>query len=416
MNGKCEVDAFIDLPEEIREVGKCAKLDYWLYGMRPAARAWEDTYANKLIEYGFVQGASAPTVFFHREKSLECVVHGDDFTILGFDEDLDDLARAMASWFEIKVRGKMGPEVNDLKEIIILNRTLTWTEWGIKLVADPKHAEKLIEFFLLDATSTTTVSIGVKCAGKCNGDADSKPVIGEEEVIADYLSSREQSVYRGLAATLNYLAQDRFDIQFGAKELCREMANPTTESMSKMKRAARYLLGLPEVIIEFVEQYAQKDIFVYTDSDWAGCLVTRKSTSGGVAMHGKHCIKTWASTQGTRATSSAEAEFYAIVEGASRGLGMKSLAADLGCDVGITLFSDASAGRSLAFRKGLGKVRHIETKYLWVQDLIKEGRLKLLKIKGTSNPADIGTKHLSISEMGERLEKMGLKVVARKRC
>ena len=148
----------------------------------------------------------------------------------------------------------MGPEINDLKEIIILNRTLTWTEWGIKLVADPKHAEKLIEFFLLDATSTTTVSIGVKCAGRCNGDVDSKLVIGDEEVTAEYLSSREQSVYRGLAATLNYLAQDRYDIQFGAKELCREMANPTTDSMAKIKRASRYLLGLPVMVIEYVDQ------------------------------------------------------------------------------------------------------------------------------------------------------------------
>ena len=70
----------------------------------------------------------------------------------------------------------------------------------------------------------------------------------------------------------------------------------------------------------------------------------------------------------------------------------------------------------LAFRKGLGKVRHIEVKYLWVQDLIKDGRLKLLKVKGTSNPADIGTKHLSISDMKGLLEKIGLKVVARVRC
>ena len=98
-------------------------------------------------------------------------------------------------------------------------------------------------------------------------------------------------------------------------------------------------------------------------------------------MHGSHCVKTWASTQKTLATSSAEAEFYAIVEGASRGLGIKALAADMGSAMEIILYSDASAGRSLAFRKGLGKVRHIETKYLWVQDLIKEGRLKLLKIK-----------------------------------
>jgi hypothetical protein len=50
VNGKCEMDSYVDLPEEIREVGKCAKLNYLLYGMRPAARAWEDTYAKKLVE------------------------------------------------------------------------------------------------------------------------------------------------------------------------------------------------------------------------------------------------------------------------------------------------------------------------------------------------------------------------------
>ena len=79
------------------------------------------------------------------------------------------------------------------------------------------------------------------------------------------------------------------------------------------------------------------------------------------------------------------------------------------------MYSDASAGRSLAFRKGLGKVRHIETKYLWIQDLVKDGRIKLLKIKGTDNPADIGTKHLSIADMESRLLEIGLKVVPRKR-
>ena len=130
-------------------------------------------------------------------------------------------------------------------------------------------------------------------------------------------------------------------------------------------------------------------------------------------MHGKHCIKTWATTQKTRATSSAEAEFYGIVEGASRGLGLKSLAADLGSPVEIVIYSDASAGRSLAFRNGLGKVRHIETKYLWVQDLIKDGRLKLMKVKGKENPADIGTKHLSLAETQVQLSEIGMKMISR---
>jgi len=243
---------------------------------------------------------------------------------------------------------------------------------------------------------------------------EDKIVDEENENTHEELGGKEVSTYRGLAATANYLSQDRYDIQFGAKELCRDMAHPTTLSMSKMKRGARYLLGAPVLEIEFVEQYPPSGLRVYVDSDWAGCLSTRKSTSGGVAMHGSHCIKTWASTQKTRATSSAEAEFYAIIEGASRGIGLQSLAMDLGSRIEISIYSDASAGRSLAFRKGLGKVRHIETKYLWVQDLVKDGRLKLLKVKGTENPADIGTKHLSIAEVEKKLIEIGLRLVMRK--
>jgi hypothetical protein len=79
----------------------------------------------------------------------------------------------------------------------------------------------------------------------------------------------------------------------------------------------------------------------------------------------------------------------------------------------VAIYSDASAGRSLAFRKGLGKVRHIETKYLWVQDLVKDGRLSLLKVKGVDNPADIGTKHLSVAEIEKKLLIIGLRLVSR---
>ena len=115
-----------------------------------------------------------------------------------------------------------------------------------------------------------------------------------------------------------------------------------------------------------------------------------------------------------RATSSAEAEFYAIIEGASRGLGMQSLGVDLACDFQLVMYSDASAGRSMCFRKGLGRVRHLETKYLWIQDLVKEGRIKLLKVKGSENPADIGTKYLSFAEMNELMLKIGQRIVTRK--
>ena len=407
VNGPCNVDSFIDLPDEIKEDGMCAKLKFWLYGMRPAAQAWEDLYADRLVEYGFVRGICAPTVFKHKSKKMECVVHGDDFTILGFENDLDDLEKAMAGWFEIKVRGRIGPDENDLKIMTILNRKIEWLSWGIRITADQKHAEKMLEHFDLGEDSTSVNSPGKKEEAK---DGDDGEKAGD-----DKLEGKEVSIYRGLAATMNYLSQDRFDTQFASKELCRDMSSPSIASTAKAKRAARYLLGCPTVEIEFVEQYMPKYLKIYVDSDWAGCLDTRKSTSGGVAMHGCHCLKTWSSTQSVRATSSAEAEFYAIIEGASRGLGMKSLCMDLDSELGVIMYSDASAGRSMCFRKGLGRVRHLETKYLWIQDLVKEGRIQLLKVKGTENPSDIGTKHLSFAEMNELLLGIGQRIVTRER-
>ena len=69
---------------------------------------------------------------------------------------------------------------------------------------------------------------------------------------------------------------------------------------------------------------------VFTDSDWAGERDTRKSTSGGAILLGGHCLKTWSSTQSSPALSSAEAEYYAAVDGASRALGLQSAARELG--------------------------------------------------------------------------------------
>ena len=64
----------------------------------------------------------------------------------------------------------------------------------------------------------------------------------------------------------------------------------------------------------------------YTDSDWAGDKVSRKSTSGGIAFLGVHCIKSWLSNQAIVALSSAKAELYSLLKGASQTLGLKSTA------------------------------------------------------------------------------------------
>ena len=104
-----------------------------------------------------------------------------------------------------------------------------------------------------------------------------------------------------------------------------------------------------------------------SDSDWAGDRRTRKSTSGGVIRIGHHYIKSWSKNQSTIALSSAEAELYAIIKTASESLGVMSILWDWDVRMEGDLMADASAALGIIGRTGLGKLRHIDTSYLWLQ-------------------------------------------------
>ena len=100
------------------------------------------------------------------------------------------------------------------------------------------------------------------------------------------LQLADLKLYQSLSARLNYLALDRPDIQYSVKELMRKMSCPNTKDMKSLKRVARYLLGAPRLIQEFAWHRRSKELKVYTDSDFAGCQATRKSTSGGAITWG----------------------------------------------------------------------------------------------------------------------------------
>ena len=127
-----------------------------------------------------------------------------------------------------------------------------------------------------------------------------------------------------------------------------------------------------------------------------GDKATRRSVPAGVIMRGGHCLKVWTKKQQVVALSSAESEMYAAVKTATEGLGIQSVAKDLGITCRLNLHLDASATLRLVNRRGLGKAKHVDIQSLWIQEASKSNRFATKKI-GTSvvNPADLMTKPLT---------------------
>ena len=92
-------------------------------------------------------------------------------------------------------------------------------------------------------------------------------------------------------------------------------------------------------------------------------------------MYGSCCVKHWAKTQSTIALSSGEAELGGIAYGMAQSLGLQSILRDLGMDLKIRVHSDATAAIGIAKRRGLGRIRHLQTADLWVQENIRSGHV-----------------------------------------
>ena len=88
-------DLYLALPEGDRELGMVGRCNKAVPGTRDAAQTWEEEYSEFLVEIGFRRGLASPCVFYHKDRNIRVVVHGDDFTVLGYEGRLN--------WFRDKI-------------------------------------------------------------------------------------------------------------------------------------------------------------------------------------------------------------------------------------------------------------------------------------------------------------------------
>ena len=360
-----------------------------LYGTRDAAANFQAEVRKEMKKAGFVVNLYNPSTYYHPQKDLKTLVHGDDFVTSGRRRDMQWFQDVLKKRFEISTI-IIGTRSGEVKEAKILNRVIRVDEEGWNYEADQRHAELIIKAMNLEGAK------GVSSPGE-----DEKP--WKEEELKELLSSHEATKYRAVAARANYLALDRPDIQFATKEVCRGMSSPTRGDVSKLRRLARYLILKPRSVMKYRFQSLCMELSGYSDSDWAGCRRTAKSTSGGAVMRGSHCLKTWASTQKNITLSSGEAELVAVVKMSSELIGLLQLAHEWGMEMDGHVYTDSSAALGVVKRKGNGKLRHIRVGMLWIQEKRESEELRFRKVAGTENPGDMMTKNVP-PKVAEKLQ------------
>ena len=372
----------IELPSEEQggkdEVGW---LQMSLYGTRDAAANFQEEVKKMMRGAGFIVSRYNPAMFYHPGKGLRVLVHGDDFISVGKQKDVEWFRGALRGRFEVSTK-IVGLEEGQIREARVLNRIVRVDKDGWYYEADQRHGEMIIKTLNME---------GAK--GVCTPGEDEKP--WKDEPNGEELKGKDITGYRALAARANYLGVDRPDIQYAVKEICRGMSKPTRGDLGKLRRLARYLIEKPRAVIRYPWQGEVYEITGYTDSDWAGCRRTAKSTSGGVVLKGAHYIKSWSATQKNITLSSGEAEFVALVKMSTEIIGVQQLAGEWGYVLDGAVYVDSSAALGVTKRTGNGKLRHIRVGMLWVQQKEENGEISYRKVKGEDNPGDLMTKYLA---------------------
>ena len=459
------------------DIEDCGRLNVSLYGTRDAARNWEEAYSDVLTSAGFARGKGCPCTFKHKLRGIRVVVHGDDFLCGASTAQLHWLKQVMMRKFECKPK-IMGAAPSQWKEIVVLNRRLKWTRAGIRYDADEKHDKVIIRELGLEngkpVTTPATKDQGSKqeqsIRGSKAGGARKRMQGGKEDETWEARADEDDEAwqeagdtkgdeeggeteeertrrYRSIAARINYLALDRADLQFAAREASKAMSCPGEKDWIALKRIGRYLIRRPNLPYVFVwqrmpmtervtraklpslhedrssgQQCVQGNqsevrqwyvsLSTQTDSDWATDPVTRRSVSAGAMYIGKHMIKSWSKVQALTALSTAEAELYAACLGSQQAIGMQTIAQDMGIGIALSLEVDATAAIGIMNRTGLGRMRHVDVRFLWLQDMVRNGGIKVFKVLGTANTSDLGTKALASDQIEKLIRLMGYELDA----
>ena len=215
----------------------------------------------------------------------------------------------------------------------------------------------------------------------------------DETTVCDQV---QHSLFRAVLGKLQYITRVRPDLMFATKCLTDKLASPTLADLTRAQKVLTYLKGTRELNLYLTITALKpndlnktlKHVTGYSDADWAGDPVTRKSTSCTLCYVDQFLLT-------TVAVSSGQSELYALGALSAELIFAQAVLKEIGLSFLIHARADSSTARAVATKQGASrKMKHIHTKFLIIQDLVFRKLLTMSSVKTDVNPTDIGTKAL----------------------
>ena len=315
------------------------KLNKAIYGLRSSPKARQTHLAEVLQQLRLQRSVAEPNIYFRQERNAYILVYVDDLLLLGDEATVNKIFKAIQQHLLLRPTGTL--TVGNTVSFLGPNITNRGDYYELGL-AD-SYNKTLLEEANMENCKPPTAP-GTAALKTPTADHDQP------------LSKEEDKAFRCSVGKLQWMTCTRPDICYATKGLARALQQPTSADQQKLKHLLRHVRGTThykQVIKPTVKlTEATHNLNVYVDSDWAGCVDTRKSTTGFSITFLGATISFGSRTQATIALSSAEAELYAINTGSTEALHFQNLLTDLlnSNKANIKIHTDSSSGKSIATR------------------------------------------------------------------
>lgn len=403
LNGDLEEDIFITVPEGVEaynvdelalygynpSVKQIIHLKKALYGLKQAPKQWQVKVQHLLKREGYKPLVSDTAVYFNAKKRIFIVSHVDDCLIIG--PSLGEINTLKGRLHRVYAIEDLGPARLFLGVKIDRDRPkrLLW-------LSQSHYILEALKQFNLQSLKSASIPLQPNVLVTAPKE---KPV-----------SSQDFKLYQRIIGTVMYLmVQTRPDISFPVQWLSRALQGPSLGHFNAAKALLRYINSTKNLAICF-----GREAFIlkgFSDSDFAGCKTSAKSTYGYLFTVAGGPIS-WKSKRGsTISLSTLEAEFSALTEATREIQWLTNLFAEskLPFNLPITLYGDNEGANTAAYNCSFhSRTKHTLLKFQYVKEKVLEGLISIVYLDTLNMPADGLTKPLLPQKQKAFLTLLGL--------